>query len=171
MASRQGHQRHNLWRNDLCWLLWWGQRLLSGGFWGSSHDRNWGPVDPYRHRVSRLLMCKTRSARYLPPSGPNFRLDLLFHQRLEKQKEEKNTPFDDISYNIIKKYNTGDPHVSPHRAVIQRLKKLAVSPHFVCFVMGFMAIKKPNKVRNFFIHFKIIFKNWIDDVIFILIWP
>ena len=103
MASRQGHQRHNLWRNDLCWLLWWGQRLLSGGFWGSSHDRNWGPVDPYRHRVSRLLMCKTRSARYLPPSGPNFRLDLLFHQRLEKQKEEKNTPFDDISYNIIKK--------------------------------------------------------------------
>ena len=84
VASRQGHQRHNLWRNDLCWLLWWGQRLLSGGFWGSSHDRNWGPVDPYRHRVSRLLMCKTRSARYLPPSGPNFRLDLLFHQRLEK---------------------------------------------------------------------------------------
>ena len=52
----------------------------------------------------------------------------------KNKKEEKNTPFDDISYNIIKKYNTGDPHISPHRAVIQRLKKLAVSPHFVCLL-------------------------------------
>merc|ERR1719418_245417 len=92
-------------------------------------------------------MCKTRSARYLPPSGPNFRLDLLFHQRLEKQKEEKkpHAPFDDISYNIIKKYNTGDPPCLPPQSCDTKTKEISCVPSFCLFVMGFMAIKKPNK--------------------------
>ena len=118
VASRQRHQCHHLRRNDLRWLLWGWQGLLPGRLRGTPHDRNRGSMDPDWYCVCGLQLCQAGSTRHLPPSVTYLRLGIVLSQQLE-------TAYPSSTHKRVTTHPTRK-HAS-YRAVIQRLKKLAVS--------------------------------------------
>ena len=118
VASRQRHQCHHLRRNDLRWLLWGWQGLLPGRLRGTPHDRNRGSMDPDWYCVCGLQLCQAGSTRHLPPSVTYLRLGIVLSQQL-------GTAYPLLPTRGWQTHPTRK-HAS-YRAVIQRLKKLAVS--------------------------------------------
>ena len=118
VASRQRHQCHHLRRDDLRWLLWGWQGLLPGRLRGTPHDRNRGSMDPDWYCVCGLQLCQAGSTRYLPPSVTYLRLGIVLSQQL-------GTAYPLLPTRGWQTHPTRK-HAS-YRAVIQRLKELAVS--------------------------------------------
>ena len=118
VASRQRHQCHHLRRDDLRWLLWGWQGLLPGWLRRTPHDRNRGSMDPDWYCVCGLQLCQAGSTRHLPPSVTYLRLGIVLSQQL-------GTAYPLLPTRGWQTHPTRK-HAS-YRAVIQRLKKLAVS--------------------------------------------